>query len=232
MRGRGSLRSGPIAPGLLRRLDVVVAEDNVIPTIQSLQLDTLGWIDRGETEPNAARVWETPQGDAVVLYFCDGPPTIPACATVEALCAFYREAIARAGAELVECRVEAVARPPARAVLVLMKAPQEPSGRLYQGSYTIPFRDFSFVVKVQCAEQGMTGVREAILFDQRRRAGEQPRLDGAGPPFPGWNPDAAEHDAMFPTHPVSRARRLLEHVRRTTTLADALARLPGFALPS
>ena len=198
------------------------------PSIASLRLDTRGWIDRGEEEADAAHVWATPEGDAVVLYFCGGPPTIPACGTVEELSAFYRDAIARAGAEMVECRVEAVAG--ARAVMVFMKAPQQPHGRLYQGSYTVPFRDFSFVVKVQCPEHGTTGVREAILFDLRMQAGEQPRLDG-GPPFAGWDPDAAEHDARFPTHPLSRARRLLEHVRRRTTIDEAVARLPRFDLP-
>ena len=33
------------------------------------------------------------------------------------------------------------------------------------GSLTVPFRDFSIVLKCQCAEVGPTGFKEAILFD-------------------------------------------------------------------
>jgi hypothetical protein len=43
------------------------------------------------------------------------------------------------------------------------------TGVTYLGSLTIPFRDFSFVIKVQCWEEGITGLREALLFDEMRR---------------------------------------------------------------
>jgi hypothetical protein len=100
----------------------------------------------------------------------------------------------------------------------------------YQGAFTLPFRDFSFVVKVQCREAGITGIREAILFDQRRAGGAMPSLDKAGPPFPDWNPDAAEHDAKFPTHPISRLRRLLAHIAQSATMEETVRALPPFPL--
>jgi hypothetical protein len=44
----------------------------------------------------------------------------------------------------------------------------------YVGSLTIPFLDFSFVIKVQCEEKGATGIREAVLLDRRLESGEMP----------------------------------------------------------
>ena len=108
---------------------------------------------------------------------------------------------------------------------------QWPSGMTYLGALTLPFEAFSFVVKVQCEERGTTGLREAVLLDRRLAAGDQPTIKDGRMHLPGWNPDAAEHDAMFPTHPVSRARRVLDHLRRTLVIDPSLAKLPGFPLP-
>jgi hypothetical protein len=165
----------------------------------------------------------------VALYFYDLAPDLPACTTVEQLREFYWSGVSGVGAELVECALESVAGQVA--IRVLMKAPQQPSGRFYQAAYTLPFRDFSFVIKVQCREHGMTGVRETILADRRMAAGEMPDVTGKGPFFRDWNPDSPEYDAEFPEHPVSRARRILEHVARTAVLDQAVSQLPKFGLP-
>lgn len=178
---------------------------------------------------NHARVWETPEHDTVALYFFDIQPNIPDCATVEALSAFYVSGVESAGGRMVECRLQEAAQRPA--IRVLIKTPQQPRGWIYVGTLTLPFRDFSYVVKVQCPEVGMTGVREAVLADRRMAAGEMPSVGGPGPPFPGWNPDAPEHDADFPTHPVARTRRLLDHVARSVVLDETVGQLPRFGLP-
>ena len=36
----------------------------------------------------------------------------------------------------------------------------------------MPFRDCSFVLKIQCEERGVTGVREAVLLDEKLGSGE------------------------------------------------------------
>src|SRR5262249_19785129 len=149
------------------------------------------------------------------------------CPTFGALQDFYHAGIQSAGAEMLECLLEPVAG--CSTIRLLMKAPQSPGGFFYQGVLTLPFRDFSYVVKIQRREHGTTGTREAILLDKRLAKGEKP--SPAGLPFPDWNPDSAEHDAQFPDHPVSRARRLLQHVAKTATLDGAIAKMPPFALP-
>jgi hypothetical protein len=201
----------------------------ITPTIDALSLDASAWTYHGEKQPGQMRLWETPDHDAVSLHFFAKPPDLPAVASMAALAANYAEGLKPARGTVVECILARVAGCPA--VRLLIKAPQKPTGMLYQGVFTLPFRDFSFVVKIQCAESGTTGAREAILLDQRMKAGETPNLGGGGPMFPGWNPDAPEHDKQFPTHPISRLRHLLDHVARTATMDAAVRELPSFQLP-
>ena len=115
------------------------------------------------------------------------------------------------------------------AVRFLFKIPKQPSGMVYVGSFTLPFRDFSFVIKVQAEEHGVTGVREAMLV-------ERLLASGAATPAtifdsPAWNPDAEAFDAEFPDHPVSRVRRVLDRVAHSLTIEPSIAGLPGFPLP-
>jgi len=101
---------------------------DVKPTIDSLRFDAADWTYQGEQEAGRLRVWQTPGGDPVALYFFDVAPTIPDRSLGE-LCDFYRSGIKAAGAEMVECALEPVAG--ATAIRMLMKAPQQPSGRFY-----------------------------------------------------------------------------------------------------
>src|SRR5947209_4056201 len=64
-----------------------------------------------------------------------------------------------------------------RAVRSIISLPQEPSGRTYVASLIIPLRDFSYVLKCQCPEKGVTGMKEAILADRSMAADEVTFLD-------------------------------------------------------
>ncbi len=200
------------------------------PSIDSLRFATNGWKFHGEQEAGRVRLWETADGDAVLLHFFGIPPNLPLASTVDEIDAMYASGLAAAGGKVVECTISQFAG--CNAVRLLFKVPQEPSGMFYQAAVTIPFRDFSFVVKIQCPEVGTTGVREAILFEKRMRAGEKPNVDKPSEPFVGWNPDAPEHDVAFPAHPVSRLRRLLAEIESSATLNEEVSRLPKFRLPS
>jgi hypothetical protein len=115
-----------------------------------------------------------------------------------------------------------------------VKSPQKPqkaSGMTYLGSITIPFKDFSFVMKVQCTERGTTGIREAILFDKMRRTGVI-EIESSGKITGDWNPDAPEHDAAFRQHPLSRLRRVLGRIEATAVIDVAVKSKPGFPLPT
>ncbi len=199
------------------------------PTIDSLRLDATGWKYHGEREPGRMRLWETQDGDAVMLHFFAKPPDLPTFATAGDVRGFYLAQLGTTKAKLVDCGIVHVAMQPA--VMLMLKVPQTPSGMMYQGVYTIPFRDFSFVIKIQSPESGTTGVREAVLTQRRLAAGEVPKLGGSGPMFAGWDPDAVTHDKEFPKHPVSRLRRLLKGISQSASVDESVRRLSPFPLP-
>lgn len=185
---------------------------------------------QGEQEPGRVRVWFTPDGDGLGLFFFPVPPDLPSHASsVIEISAFYESMLANSGGKLVETRITEIDG--CAAVQIILSVPQEPNGRTYVGSVTIPFRDFSFVLKVQCAEHGTTGVKEAILFDRSRSSGKEMKIEDGRFEIPGWNPDSEEYDAEFPTHPVARARRVLRDIAASTTVADQVKNSSAFTLP-
>ena len=176
---------------------------------------------------NGIRVWYTPDGDGIGLYYFDLPPDLPSeQATVGAFCAEY-EALMQG--EVVETGIEKVAD--LLVVRAIGKAPQSPSGITYVGSYTVPFRDFSYVIKIQCEERDMTGVREAVLFDKGHASGEL-KLDESGTIVGNFSTDDAIHDDEFPDHPLSRCRRGLRTIASSLHLNAEIRSLPKFELPS
>lgn len=176
---------------------------------------------------NGIRVWHTPDGDGVGLYFFGMKPDLPeAQPSLEAFIESYRMLT---GGDLVEIGV----RPTAgfQIVRTIAKAPQSPSGMTYVGAFTIPFQDFSYVVKIMCEERGTTGLREAQLLDRGLAAGkisfnEEGRISG------DWDPDDETHDAEFPDHPLSRCRRGLRLIGSSLPMSGELKKYPVFRVLS
>ncbi len=144
---------------------------------------------------------------------------------------FYRLAVSNVGLAIIEAETLMIGG--CHAIRTIIKVPQQPTGMIYLGSITLPFRDFSFVLKVQCAEQGTTGFREAVVLDRLISSGEVMILsDGK---IQGWMQDpydasieaplmrnqseACEYDNQFLDHPLSRARQVLNHVEKTLVIA-------------
>jgi hypothetical protein len=200
------------------------------PSLDAVRFDATGYAFQGEPRPGRVRVWHTPEGDGLGVYFLPVPPDLPQDAgSADDLAAFYRRLLGDSGGKLVEARVVTTSGCPA--VRTILSVPQEPSGRTYIGSVTVPFRDFSFVLKCQCTEGGPTGLKEALLFDRSRAANEPMRIEGGRFHIPGWDPDDPRHDGEFPNHPVARARRVLDHMTGSLEVAAEVRVLPGFALP-
>jgi hypothetical protein len=205
------------------------------PSLDSVRFDTTGYTAQGEPRSGELRTWRTPEGDGVGVYYFALPPDLPANASsVDELAAFYRGRFGDSGSSCVEIGTVLAGGCPA--VRILVSVPQQPSGRTYVGSLTLPFRDFSFVIKCQCEERGLTGAKEAALFDRSLAAGEPTPL----PPgeitsgrlqLSGFDPDDPRHDAEFPDHPVARARRVLAHVNESLVVSAEVRARPGFALP-
>jgi hypothetical protein len=175
-----------------------------------------------EASAGNPRVWYTPDGDGVGLYFFALPPDIPkGAASVTVLQAFHEQRVSKGNTRVVETAIKILDG--CKSVYVIMKAPQSPSGMTYVGSFTLPFKDFSYVLKVQCQERGPTGFREAVLYDAHAAARAQ-----SGTPF---NFDDAKYDDQFPTHPLSRLRSTLKKIQGAVRIDTRLKSAPPFDLP-
>jgi hypothetical protein len=206
-------------------------EDAAKPSLDAVRFDDTGYALQGEPQPGKLRVWHTPDGDGLGIYFFAVPPDLPENApSVDDLAAFYRRLLGDSGGKLVETRVVIAGGCPA--LRTVLSVPQKPSGRTCIGSLTVPFRDFSFVIKCQCAEHGTTGLKAALLFDRSRAANEPMTIQGGRFHIPGFDPDDPKHDAEFPNAPVARARRVMDHITASLVVASEIRGLPPFALPS
>ena len=193
-------------------------------------------------------VWENDRPERLTLNFFAKPPDLPCNAdNTELLREFYRFAIARMGGGLVS--VDTVTINDIASVKTIFKFLTDPQGICYIGAITVPFQEFSYVVKVQCPEVGTTGSRQAIVLDDCLARGTV-TLDAGTQTLKGWSQDpynaesisplmrnlseAESYDEQFPEHPLSRARSLLHRTEQSLSFApDVLAsnrfnRAPAF----
>jgi hypothetical protein len=130
------------------------------PSIESLTFDTTGMtVFSSENTPDQ-RVWLTPDQDPVLLNrFCLAPDVPAKLDQIDALRAAYRRIVNAQGVALIEAEV--VSLDNCLAVWLIVRPYRKSLGSLYIASVTLPFRDFSFVLRAQCEEHGITGMREA-----------------------------------------------------------------------
>jgi|SRR5712671_532367 len=213
-----------------------------MPSLDSVTFDATGLAFAGER--NGVRAWVTGDGDPVTLHYFPDPPPIPVdLRDLDAVRDFYRTTARQGGAAIIE--VDTVAVQGCTAVRTIVKIPQVPHGITYVGSITIPFRSFSFVLKIQCVEYGTTGIRDAVIADELIGQG-QVAFDA---PAGGWMQDPydpsltdgfrrnvcedAKYDARFPTHPLSRLRPRLARLQDTIQLgAELQPPVPSSGHPS
>ena len=207
-------------------------------SLDSIVFDTSGFAAQGQRDN--VRIWRTASGDGIGLYYFPLPPDIDAdIDSVDEVRAFYRRGIQAAGGGVIE--IERLEADGCKAIRTIFKIPQS-SGMAYLGSLTLPFRDFSYVIKIQCTDQGISGTREAIVLDALLKSGAV--TPGESGQMQGWTSDpyeqsttgasarnrseSDEYDAQFPNHPLSRIRQVLTHVQRTLKVRDDLKHEPEF----
>lgn len=201
--------------------------------------------DPAQPEVAEPRVWHTPFGDGLGLFYFALPPDLEAdLSSLPAVRAASRASSIRAGVGVISIDTCSVAG--CGALRKIVKIPQRPSGMTYVGSLTLPFRDFSYVLKVQCEEYGVTGVRDTTIGQELMLAG-QITPDAAAGVLVGWAADpydpslrdgvlrnrseSEEYDARFPEHPLSRCRAVLQHLERTLRVADEVRFAPAWRFP-
>ncbi|MFE3193691.1 hypothetical protein ACFXHA_32145 [Nocardia sp. NPDC059240] len=191
--------------------------------------DTSGFRQSGED------VWDhPPTGDRVICQYTPGPPIIPApLEDLPALRSMLAEASAENGC-LVEAHVITFAGLPT--LLRVEKVPHwnRPGGLIFTMSLIVPRATGAAALLVLCAENGVTGERDALIGTKLGR-------DHMYPPHPyapnirGVLPysaaDDAQWDPEFPDHPLTRARRWFTRISQSARIDAQFAALPPFAGP-
>jgi len=210
--------------------------------MEAISFKTTGWREQPSEPPH--RIWHNDTGDGLGLYYFGIAPDIPApLENIDQLRQSYRLP-PQANSGLVELTVIQLDTIPA--LKLIMKVAQVPHGMTYLGSFTIPRRDFSYVLKVQCMEYGITGIREAVVWAQELARGrvlisQDKRLinwsaDPYEPTFEGPVlrnvADDERYDSQFPNHPLSRVRRYLNELESTIAISNAVKHSAAFLSPS
>jgi hypothetical protein len=211
-------------------------------TLDSITFDASNFTFHSDED--GVRIWYTAVGDGIGLYYFPLPPDIGAdLKSIEDVRAALRKLTTASGGAIIE--VETPLIDGCDALRTIIKVPQQSHGMTYLGSIILPFRDFNYVVKVQCKERGITGLRESEILSEMLDTGEvRIDLDGEGSQIVGWAQDpydasfvaplmrnraeAEDYDARFPKHPLSRLRPVLNHIQNTLKVADEIKVEPSF----
>ena len=204
-----------------------------------ISFNATGWFEQPKAQPPRLRVWHNQSRDGIGLYYFNIPPSIPApLEDIDRLRHHQRLEFGNT-AGLIELNVILLDGVPAFRQII--KIPQTPTGITYLGGYTIPRRDFSFALRIQCQEYGTTGIREAFVMARLLETGQlslsQVKADGAAsmnetnwasdpydPSFKGAIlrnlAEDEQYDALFPDHPLSRLRHYINQLEPTIRIAD------------
>ena len=205
-----------------------------MPDLDSLHFDHDGW-QAIESKPHI-RVW----GDDIrslssvlSLEYFDKPPEIAvSLKDINSIRFIYRDLANQSGAGLIFADTFIING--TDCIETIFKMRQANRGIVYIGSLTIPFAQFSYVVKVQTVEIGFTGVREAVVYNQLLDTAQfdadgkianwekDPYDPNGAYPFMPNMAEAIEYDAMFPQHALSRVRETMKSVRETIAFSDEL----------
>lgn len=198
------------------------------------------WTLQPDAQVDAQAVFANAVGDLLTLHHFAAVPDIEAdIADAASLRGFYRKVAAAHQLALIEVDTATLGGLPA--VRTLLKARLSPRGFAFIGSYTLPFADRSYVIRVQSQERGMTGAREAAVMMMAPRDFQ---VDEATGKMMGWEQDPydpahrgdfmrnqaddARHDAAFPDHPLSKVRGYLGELSTLLQVTGDLRALKPF----
>jgi len=192
---------------------------------------------------NIKKVFYLNDYDDLSINLYDCPPDITAKNDTELeLQNVYRKVVYESGGAIIE--VKKVKLGSFDTIKTIIKIPKKPTGMNYIGSYTIPFKNFSYMVKVQCIDQGISEIRDSVVLEIMIRNGEVELGDGKEGLLKGWMKDpyddsihlpfmmnlseSEKFDNMFPDHPLSRMRKYLKHIEETIKIDESLLNEPKF----
>ncbi|KPH13738.1 hypothetical protein [Chryseobacterium sp. ERMR1:04] len=206
--------------------------------INSVSIPHFGW---DKVEENESRIiWVNPEQSALIsLYFFDLQPDLPTIKDTDHLRDFHRKSIAASGGGIIEVNTLKVQNFPS--VKTIFKVPQAESGMTYIASVTIPFKNCSFVIKVQAVEAGTTGIRDTVILSKLLES-EEVSFDNDD--LQNWFEDPydptfkegtlmnkseqEQYDAEYPQHPLTIARISINKAIQEVVFKPEIKDLPAF----
>lgn len=201
--------------------------------IHSIFVPDFNW--EKEKEEDSIIHWVNPeQGIALSLNYFYSKPDIPSIKQVGRLRDYYRNQIVAHNGGLIQVDLIDLKRYPA--IKTIFKIPQQPKGVVYLGSLTIPFRDRSYVIKIQALELGMTGVRDSVILDRFLREGNVNIDNWSADPYNSTytkgtrmnKSEAPEYDVEFEDHPLTRVRKYISEIEENIVFKPELEKLTKF----
>lgn len=211
-----------------------------MPDIESVKFDTAGWTL--EEISFELKRWTNPKAQFLSFHHFNVAPDIPAALTdINSLRQAYRLDLSESGAAMISADVFTVNH--LDCIMLVFKAPSQPHGMIYVGSLTFPFEEFSYVVKIQCAELNNSGARDTVVLDLAMREGAV-AFDPEDGSVVGWTADPydpsfvapllsnlsdkQQFDTMFPDHPLTDVRVCLNHILQTIHADEEILISPRF----
>lgn len=206
--------------------------------LDAIVIPTFQWA-ASRTEQNMKQWMNPEQTIALSIHFFNLPPDLPSATDPILLRSFFRSQLVPHNGGLIT--VDILTLKGYTAVKTIFKIPQEPSGMRYLASFIIPFKNTSYVVKIQAIESGYTGFRETMVADSI--LAKKP-LNDDNTFLEGWAQDpydstvssgalmntaeAEAYDSRFPEHPLSQTRQLMKQIEQQIAFKDDLKNLPPF----
>ncbi|MFT6871385.1 MAG: hypothetical protein ACJAVN_000383 [Roseivirga sp.] len=208
------------------------------PNLKSITLPELGLIEGDTTK--SIKKWGDADGTmAISLNFFEGEPDISSLKTIDGLRQYYRDTISSSRGAIIE--VELVVLHGVQCIRTVLKFPQDPSGSTYLTSLIIPFAMCSYVVKIQAPELDLSGVRESFIIKKLVREeviSKTPTgysnwaFDPYKPDFMGPNlmhrSEDVKWDVRFPSHPLTKSRKLMAEIEKGIQFDQKLLDLKPF----
>ncbi|MCI4669984.1 MAG: hypothetical protein MRZ79_17740 [Bacteroidia bacterium] len=216
-------------------MDFLLGKDKG-PKMEGVRFDTFNW--KVVQEHSNIRVWQSEEFPAQLSlnYFNVAPDLPKDINKVDKLRNFYRKKLRKQKGCILD--VEPLTIDQYEVIRTLFRVPQKnpEAGFIYVGSYTFPFADRSYVIKIQEQEFMNVGVREQMI--KEKLLSERPEeVDGNGDPL-GWEYDPYDSDYLgdikmnkseekrfdlfFPDHPLSHVRQYMYRINNSFAFHDDL----------
>lgn len=203
--------------------------------LNSISFPTFDW--EVVKEDNHFKQWiNKEQTAALSINFFDSKPDLPYLDEIDVVREFYRKELSAHKGGLIEVNIKDIDS--YKTIKTLFKISQEPTGISYLASLSFPFKNYSFVIKIQSLEYGMTGVREAeitdsLLQNKELTVFEDSYLEWARDPYKkdfneGLLMNLSEqeiYDSLYPNHALSKARKMLNTLESNLKFDSELANL-------